>query len=164
MSSYSNLSPVKSLDDLSFMMGEWRGKGKSDAQGEMTSNVTCVKSPDGNSLELIQFDDNPSTEKVFYAEHLRIAPDTTTGAFKIVRHGFAFADAGDKALEMREEVRKEGEGIRMFAEEGGKNFLANDLKWSKEGDGGLQMKGTTKAGKDSWSYEYHYKRRKVPQS
>jgi hypothetical protein len=164
MASYSSLSPVKNLEDLSFMIGEWRGTGKSEAQGEMTSTMTCVKSPDGTGLELIQFDDNPSTEKVFYAEHLRISPDSVTGEFKIVRHGFAFADAGEKALEMREAIRKEGGGIRMFAEEGGKNFLANDLKWSKEGDGGLQMEGTTKAGKDSWSYEYHYRRRSNPQS
>jgi hypothetical protein len=145
-------------DLLSFAIGDWRGKGKQGGV-ECDSVMTCLRSPDGSGVEIIQFDDDHAAGKVFYAEHLYIVPGGRAGELKVTRRGFAYQDAGDKLFVMHELARKEGDGVRISPDEERKGFLQNNLKLSGEGEDGLQSVGTTKAGGDSWSFEYHFKRR-----
>lgn len=107
----------------------------------------------------MQFDDDGAAGKVFYAEHLSIVP-AAGGRMKVTREGFAYADAGDTAFVMHEVARKEGGGVRITPAPGAKNFLNNDLKLSKEGRDGIEVKGTASVGKDSWTFEYHFRRRR----
>lgn len=120
--------------------------------------MTCLKSPDGAGVEIIQFDDDRGRGKVFYAEHLRVVPSETVGELKVMRKGFAYADAGDKLFLTHEVARKEGDGVRISPEEGSKDFLLNNLKLVREGEDGLKVEGTASAGGEPWTFEYHFQR------
>lgn len=155
-------NPPKEFEMLDFAIGDWRGTGKQDfasGPGMYNSVMSCLRSPDGSGIEIIQFDDDSAAGKVFYAEHLRIALGAKAGELKVTRSGFAYADAGDKLFVTHEVLKKEGDGVRISPEEGSNNFLENNLLLAKEGEDGLQVKGSAAAGGESWTFEYHFKRR-----
>lgn len=82
MADTRGIRPIAELEEPFFLIGEWRGRGRLNFHSgpeEFGSILTCLKSPDGDSLEIIQFDDNPATERMFYAEHIRIFLDRTAG-------------------------------------------------------------------------------------
>ncbi len=152
------------IGDLSFLIGEWRGKAKmsSDtAQTGYSTHMVCLKSPGGNGAHIIQFDDDPERESMFYAEHLEIYHDKTSGGLKARMEGYAFSDMGDTVLVMNENVTKTAEGIRFKSDPESKNMLRNDVVFSRSGDNGLKLKGTTSAGSNTWETEFDYIRRKA---
>lgn len=157
--------PTANADDIGmfdFAIGDWRGKGKQDFEsgpGEYDSVMSCLRSPDGSGVEIIQFDDDHAGGKVFYAEHLRITSGNKAGELKVTRRGFAYADSGDKLFVTHEVAKKEGDGVRIAPEEGSKDFLLNNLLLTKDGNDGLRVKGTAAAGGGSWTFEYQFKRR-----
>lgn len=148
-------------DASSFAIGEWRGKGRQGPgkSPEYDSSFICLKPPGGKGIEIMQFDDDHAAGKVFYAEHLSLVP-APGGSMKVTRKGFAYTDAGDSAFVMHEVAKKEGDGVRISPAPGAKNFLNNDLKLSKEGRDELKVKGPARVGKGSWTFEYHFKRRR----
>lgn len=150
--------PAGAVGMFDFAIGDWRGTGKT---GNTVSDIcmTCLKSPGGKGVEVIQFDDDRAGGKVFYAEHLTIVPGRTPGVMKVTRRGFAFQDAGEDVFVLHEVARKTGDGVRISSEKGAKNFLQNDLVLAKEGADGLVSKGTASAGGGTWSFEFHLKRR-----
>lgn len=155
-------SPAKrdDKDAFSFAIGDWRGKGRQGpaSNPEYDSVFVCLRAPGGKGVEIMQFDDDHAGGKVFYAEHLSVAP-AVRGRMKVTRRGFAYADAGDTLFVMHEVAKKEGDGVRISPDPKGKNFLNNNVKLSKEGADGLKAEGTASVGKNTWTFEYHFKRR-----
>lgn len=150
------------IGDLSFLIGEWRGKGEMQTKAgpmEYSTRMVCLKSPDGKGLQIIQFDDDQERELMFYAEHLDIHTDDASGELKAKREGFAFSDMGDTLLVLNEKVTRTTGGIRFKSDPESKNLLENDLVFSKVGEKGLKLEGTTKAGKNSWHTGFAYVRR-----
>ena len=152
-------------DAFSFAVGDWRGKGRQGpaTSPEYDSVFICLRAPGGRGFEIMQFDDDHAGGKVFYAEHLSIAPPVR-GKMKVTRRGFAYADAGNTLFVTHEVAKKEGDGVRISPEPKSKNFLNNDLRLSMEGADGLRVEGSARAGKDSWTFEYHFKRRNKSKS
>ncbi|MDG6982790.1 MAG: hypothetical protein JRM74_04975 [Nitrososphaerota archaeon] len=156
------MSPAKrdGPHPFSFAVGDWRGKGK---QGpgefpEYDSTFICLNAPGGKGVEIMQFDDDHEGGKVYYAEHLSVAPPVR-GKMKVTRRGFAYADAGDTLFVTHEIAAKDGDGVRISPDPKKKNFLNNDLRLSKEGPDGLKVVGSASAGGGSWTFEFHFKRR-----
>ncbi|MCL4317425.1 MAG: hypothetical protein M1422_04045 [Candidatus Thermoplasmatota archaeon] len=153
--------PAK-IGDLSFLIGEWRGKGEMPSQeGKMEYQIhmVCLKAPGGDGIQIVQFDDDKEKESMFYAEHIQVFPDKTTGHLRAKREGFAFSDMGDTLFVMNENVTKTAKGIRFKSDPASKNALQNDVVFSRVGENGLRLEGTTKAGDSSWSTEFNYVRR-----
>lgn len=125
------------------------------------TRMVCLKSPGGNGVHIIQFDDDPEKESMFYAEHLEIYHDKKSGALNARREGYAFTDIGDTMFVMNENVTKTAEGIRFKSDPESKNILQNDVVFSRAGENGLKLKGKTSAGKNTWETEFAYIRRKA---
>lgn len=150
----------EAVDALSFMVGDWRGQGRLNLRTgpvEFESVLSCLKSAGG--VEMVQFDDDHDGGKMFYAEHVRIAPDPGTGELVALRKGFAFADAGDRVFEMREAVSVEEGTVRVTPAKGSENFIQNDVRFTSREGGALAVEGTAKAGDETWTFEYLYVRR-----
>lgn len=162
MSEHSEHEESASISDLSFLIGEWRGKGEmpsKEGKMEYHTRMVCLKSPGGDGVQIVQFDDDKENESMFYAEHIQVFPDKAGGPLKAKREGFAFSDMGDTLFVMNENVTKTAGGIRFKSDPGSKNALQNDVVFSKSGENGLKLAGTTKAGENSWSTEFNYVRR-----
>lgn len=155
------------IGDLSFLIGEWRGRGEMPSkEGKMEYNtrMVCLKAPGGEGIHIVQFDDDQENESMFYAEHIEVFPDRASGELRARREGFAFTDMGDTLLVMNENVTKTEGGIRFKSDPGSKNALENDVVFSKVGEKGLKLEGTTKAGGGSWRTEFNYVRREPKRS
>lgn len=146
-------------DAFSFLIGDWRGKGKQGGGPPSDTVMSCLMTPDGKGVEMIQFDDDRENGRVFYSEHLTIVPGTRGGEMKVTRRGFAYADAGGKLFVTREVAKKVGGSIKISPDRGAKNFLLNNVTIRKEGKDGIVSEGTASAGGAPWSFEFHFKRR-----
>lgn len=153
--------PAK-IGDLAFLIGEWRGKGEMPSQeGKMEyhTRMVCLKSPGGDGIKLVQFDDDKEKESMFYAEHIQVFPDKASGHLKAKREGFAYTDMGDTSFVMNENVTRTEAGIRFKSDPASKNALQNNVVFSRVGENGLRLEGTTTAGDNTWSTEFNYVRR-----
>ncbi len=162
MSEHSENEGPAAIGDLSFLIGEWRGKGKMPTQEgamEYDTRMVCLKTPGGDGLQIVQFDDDHERESMFYAEHIHVFPDVSGERLMAKREGFAFSDMGDTLFVMNENVTKTAKGIRFKSDPASWNMLENDVVFSRAGADGLTLEGTTKAGDNSWSTEFRYVRR-----
>lgn len=110
------------IDDLSFLLGDWRGTGVMtynrvpSVRVEYEHRRMCKLTRDGSQIEIVEFSDNPKTEEMFHGEHSFIYVDSSSGELRLRRH--TFLDSENKGFFVYEERLQVAEGGRSATLEG----------------------------------------------
>jgi hypothetical protein len=157
------------MESLSFLLGDWRGQGvmtynrATPVEVEYECRQMCKLSPDGSHIESVEFNDNPSNEKMFHGEHSFIFIDSSSGELRLRRHSFLDSeDRGFFVSEERVEVAGDGKSVSLRSVgEMGKAPVFHEGTIQKVSDKELWEKGKIVMGSRTDPYEVKLVRREA---
>ncbi len=143
-----NVTDSKSrLEQLSFLLGDWRGQGemtfgKEPIQFEHRRRVRMTS--DGSRMEIAAFSDNPKTEEMFNGEHSFIYVDSGSGELRLRRQWFL--DSGFDETTERVRVARDGDSVKFEGIPELSNGQGHQVTIRKVGNSELVMEGEVIAG------------------
>ncbi len=134
--------------------------GATPAVVEYECRQMCKLTPDGSRVELVEFDDNPKTERMFHGEHSFIYVDSGSGELRLRRHMFLDSeDDGFLVMEERVEVAEDGKSLSLRSVgDAGKGPL-HEGTIQKVSDSELRERGRIVMGNRTDPYEVRLVRR-----
>jgi hypothetical protein len=157
----------QSLDELSFLIGDWRGNGILDYPGPPVKRsnyeiaAMCKRSPDNQQLMLVTFNEDREHDSMFHATQAFIYVDRDTGQLRIKRHWLM--DTDNEGFVTVEKVTPDENtksfGFTVVEREGVPQNFQHDGKVDLVNDSELVITGEVTIQDRKYPYVDKYKRR-----
>jgi hypothetical protein len=160
------------LEQLSFLLGDWRGTGVLDYPGQTVKRshyeirAMCKTSPDKAQILLITFNDDPKDDTMFHASQGFIFVERRTGELRINRHWLM--DSENEGFVTVERLTPAGDGkslgFTVVERDGVPEDFRHDGTIEQVNESELVVKGVVKVGGREYLYVDRYTRRAKPNS